>query len=319
MTRTLLALCSFMALTTAGAAPPLDVPPWLFPGPGDMAAGPYNSVVRLHLPDSKMAYTAAQLNDQFAVPDWHPQSHPPMPAVVAHGRKPQVYACGYCHLANGRGRPENASLAGLPRAYILEQLADFRAGTRHIALTRPYAPSDSMLQVAAHVSDADAGAAADYFSALKPVQRSHVIEGAGIPAIKATAWTYVPLPGAPAEVLGERLFEVAPDALRDARRDDQMQYDAYVPPGSIARGKAIAASGAAGEIPCVTCHGQDLRGVAMFPPIAGRSASYLLRQLYAFRNGTRNSVAAQAMVPVVERLQPADMIAVAAYAASLEP
>jgi cytochrome c553 len=321
MLRTLLALaCGLLAAHAAHAAPePLSVPPWLFPGPGDMPVGPYNSVVRLHLPDSSMSYTDAQLFDQFAVPDWHPKSHPPLPPVVAHGRRPEVYACGYCHLANGLGRPENASLAGLPKAYLLAQLADFKSGARRIALKGTYAPSDAMLQIASHVSGADAEAAADYFSGLKLTQRSHVIEGADLPGIKATAWTYVLVPGAAAQTLGERLFEVAPDALRDARRDDELQYDAYVPPGSVARGKAIATAGAAGEIPCVICHGPDLRGVAMFPPIAGRSASYLLRQLYAFRNGTRNSAAAQAMVPVVERLQPADMIAVAAYAASLEP
>ena len=101
------------------AAAVVAVPAWLFPGEGDLPQPPYNTVTPLHLPDSRASYTEAQLFDQFAVPDWHPLGHPPLPDVVAHGVKPQVYACGYCHLANGRGRPENASLAGLPQPIAL--------------------------------------------------------------------------------------------------------------------------------------------------------------------------------------------------------
>lgn len=302
------------ALVLAADVPP--VPAWLFPGEGDLPQPPYDALIRLHLPDSARTYTQAQLFDQFAVPDWHPQSHPPMPAVVAHGRKPDVYACGYCHLANGRGRPENASLAGLPKDYMLQQLADFKSGARRIAWKGSNAPSDAMIQIASHVAGADAAAALDYFSQLKLTQRSHVIESETLPGIKVSGWTYVPVSGSQTEALGERLFEVAPNAMRDARRDDEMQYDAYVPPGSRARGKAIASGAVAGDTACDSCHGADLRGMAIFPPIAGRSASYILRQLYAFRTGSRHS---PVMAPVVAPLTPADMIALAAYVASLAP
>ena len=303
----------------APAAEGVPVPAWLFPGEGDLPQPPYNTLTPLHLPDSRVTYTEAQLFDQFAVPDWHPGSHPPLPAVVAHGVKPEVYACGYCHLANGRGRPENASLAGLAREYMLQQLADFKSGARRIAWPHPNAPSDAMLQVAAHVSGPDAAAAVAYFSGLTLTQRSRVIEGDSVPAFKASGWTYLPLPGARRESLGERLLEIAPDALRDARRDDEMQYDAYVPSGSIARGRALATGARSGVTACVSCHGPALRGMAIFPPIAGRSASYLLRQLYAFKTGTRHSATDLTMAPVVAPLSPADMSAVAAYAASLAP
>jgi hypothetical protein len=53
------------------------------------------------------------------VRDWFPQSHEPLPAVVAEPRGPGQAACGYCHLPDGTGRPENAKLAGLPQAYII--------------------------------------------------------------------------------------------------------------------------------------------------------------------------------------------------------
>ena len=78
-----------------------------------------------HVPGSVAAFTLAQLRDMFNAPDWHPDNHPAMPDVVAHGSKPGVFACGYCHLPNGQGRPENSSLAGLPESYIVQQIADF--------------------------------------------------------------------------------------------------------------------------------------------------------------------------------------------------
>lgn len=59
--------------------------------------------------------------------------------------------------------------------------------------------------------------------------------------------------------------------------------------------------------------------MSLVPPIAGRSPSKILRQLYAFKSGTRHSAAAPPMAPLVAQLHPADKIAVAAYAASLTP
>lgn len=55
------------------------------------------------------------------------------------------------------------------------------------------------------------------------------------------------------------------------------------------------------------------------PGIAGRSPSYLVRQLYDFQQGKRAGLVAAPMVTVVSKLDEDDMIALAAYAASLEP
>jgi cytochrome c553 len=287
---------------------------------GDLPSPPYNNVVQLRLPDSQVTHTQAQLFDQFAVPDWHPKAHPPMPPVVAHGRKPDVYACGYCHLSTGLGRPENATLAGLPVDYIVQQIANFKSGARRTAWPQePYGPTDGMVQVAQHLAPADVQAAAKYFSGLKMTQRSKVTETLTIPKPRVAGWTYVPAAGGGTEPLGARLIEMAPDARRDELRDDEMQYIAYVPPGSIARGKAIATTGAGETTPCVACHGADLKGMATFPPIAGRSATYILRQLYAFKTGTRKDAAAQAMHAVVGNLSDSDMIAASAFVASRNP
>ena len=53
-----------------------------------------------------------------------------MPDVVAHGKKPDVRACALCHYPNGKGRPENAPVAGYAPAYFIQQMLDFRNGDR---------------------------------------------------------------------------------------------------------------------------------------------------------------------------------------------
>ena len=83
------------------------------------------------VPGSKAGYTLTQLRDRFLAPDWHPADYPAMPEIVARGRKPDVFACGFCHRADGPGGPENANLTGLPRAYIVRQMADFKSGARN--------------------------------------------------------------------------------------------------------------------------------------------------------------------------------------------
>jgi cytochrome c553 len=70
---------------------------------------------------------------------------------------------------------------------------------------------------------------------------------------------------------------------------------------------------------CASCHLAKLQGTDKIPPIAGRSPTYLLRQLLAFKNGTRTGEAAAQMAPTVEKLELADMIALAAYVGSLYP
>jgi cytochrome c553 len=126
--------------------------------------------------------------------------------------------------------------------------------------------------------------------------------------------------GEDTEALGQRIIEVAIDQERHELRDPASGYRAYVPPGSVARGQAIAQSGQ-GEpaLACVACHGADLRGVGGVPPLAGRSPTYIVRQLLAFRTGSRSAATGAPMMPVVAPLNVDDMIAAAAYAASLEP
>jgi cytochrome c553 len=53
------------------------------------------------------------------------------------------------------------------------------------------------------------------------------------------------------------------------------------------------------------------------PALAGRSPSYLARQLYDFQQGARRGEMAAAMQPVVAKLTGADIVNLTAYLASL--
>jgi cytochrome c553 len=293
---------------------------WLFPLNPPMPGG--NAVIDerspVHLANSGIEFTKAQLTDLYFAPDWHPDAHSPMPEIVLHGRAPRTFACGYCHLPGGQGRPENAALAGLPAAYIVQQVADFKSGARRSAWHgASYLPFDLMRKVADNADEPDVAAAAEYFSAQTLRPRVTVIERARIPRMQAANWIYVRDPRGGEDALGQRLIEWAPDETRHESRDDEMRYTAFVPPGSVQRGRELSTlrRGELGQA-CTDCHGQHLQGTGAIPPLAGRSPTYLLRQLVAFRTHDRAGAAGAPMQAVVATLELSDMIALAAYAAA---
>jgi cytochrome c553 len=304
------------------AAGQSGVPAWVFPLNAAAVSSPsaYDDRKRLRVPNSSVTFTEAQLNDLFDAPDWRPTSHGAMPSIVSRGRPPDVYACGYCHTASGQGRPENASLAGLPAAYIISQVADFKSDARKSAWRGSYRPADLMIHAVTHATAEEISAAAYYFAAQSLRRRVDVVERARVPRSGIIGWVYVAEKSGGYEPLGERLLEFAPDAVRHENRDDDMRYIAYVPPGSIGRGKHIAQAGADSPAnACTSCHGPKLRGVGLIPPIAGRSPTYILRQLLAFQTGARSGATGLPMRAVVKESRVRDMIDVAAYAASLPP
>jgi len=169
-------------------------------------------------------------------------------------------------------------------------------------------------------ADAEVASAAEYFSGLRLTRRVEVVEATLIPNVIESTWVYVMAGGEDTEALGQRIIEVAIDHERHELRDSLSGYRAYVPQGSIAHGRTIAQSGQGGlALACVSCHGADLRGVGVVPPLAGRSPTYIVRQLLAFRTGSRSAAAGAPMMPVAAQMNVDDMIAAAAYAASLEP
>ena len=70
---------------------------------------------------------------------------------------------------------------------------------------------------------------------------------------------------------------------------------------------------------CGVCHGADLRGLGPVPGLAGRSPSYMARQLYDMQQGARHGVWTDLMKPVVANLNEDDILNIAAYTASLAP
>ncbi len=271
-----------------------------------------------HVPDSDAAFTLAQIADLFTATDWHPADHPPMPGIVSHGRPSDVYACGYCHLPNGQGRPENASLAGLPAAYIIQQLADFKSGLRHSSEPK-HAPTSTMIAYETKANAKEIRDAADYFSELKPKPWIRVVESSTVPKTHVAGWMLVALDTGETEPIGKRIIETPENLERTELRDDRSGFVAYVPLDSVKKGEALAKGGTSKALRCATCHGRELQGKAKVPALAGRSPSYIVRQLYDIQSGARTGATVQPMKPVVADMTIDDMITLAAYTASLKP
>jgi cytochrome c553 len=86
--------------------------------------------------------------------------------------------------------------------------------------------------------------------------------------------------------------------------------------GSLKKGEALVMNGASKTTACGICHGADLKGLGPVPGIAGRSPSYLVRQMWDMKVGARNGLWADLMKPVVAKLTEEDLLNIAAYTAS---
>ncbi len=284
------------------------------------------------LAGSTALYSLMDVRDGQHVIDWHPEDHPPMPDVIRHGPArlgEKTRGCGSCHLPNGMGRPENAAPAALPKEYFVRQIRDFRSGARRSA--DPRKPNtNTMIDLAKAMSDEEVAQAADYFSTIRWSPRVRVIESPLVPKTKIAGNLFLALEPTPTEPIGSRIIEVPENEERtETLRDPRAGFVAYVPPGSLARGKALVTLGGMTIVKdqivqgkttaCTACHGLDLMGVADVPPIAGRSPSYIARQLFDIQQGARNGPSVQLMRLVVAKLTHDDMVDVAAYVASAYP
>jgi cytochrome c553 len=295
----------------------IEPPDWLFPvNPPGRANSPDNRGA-VRVPHSRITFLPSQLADLFSAPDWHPADHPTMPELVAHGRKPRVYACGYCHLPDGSGRPENASVAGLPATYIVQQVADIRKGVRRTAIPSRVPPK-LMTELAAVATDSEINAAAEYFSRLQPQFRIRVIETETVPHTHVAGWSLAVDENAPRQPIGQRIIEVPEDVTQFEHRDSRTGFVAYVPVGAVKAGRELVGGGAMDKtIACSSCHGADLKGTGNIPGIAGRSPSYIMRQLFDIQSGLRTGTDVVPMVAVVKGLSIAEMIEISSYLATL--
>ncbi len=308
-----LGLLSLVHVVRAG-----DLPDWAYPfvrlPPPDPRQLQADKTI-YHVPGSTRGYTRAQILSTTSVPDWHPMDHPPMPTIVAKGRMPQIRACAYCHMPNGAGRPENASLAGLAPAYMTAQVINFRNGA-HKGSSPKGAPQTMMAELSRHVTDKELKEAVAYFARLKHRSYLRVIETDVVPKSRSNGGMMIRDPKGATEPIANRILEMPDNTERTELRDDKATFTAYVPRGSIRKGRLLVRTGGGKTEPCASCHGTRMQGAGNVPRIAGRSPSYIMRQLYEIKMRTRNDPG-NAMRPIVARLENDDMLAISAYLASL--
>jgi cytochrome c553 len=265
------------------------------------------------IPGSTKEYTQTQIDDLFNVPDWFPDEHPPFPKSVQFGNAPKVQACAKCHLANGQGHPESASLTGLSAAYMIRQMADFKNDVRK--------DGEPMNIYAKNLSDQDAREASEFFAKLKPSVWNKVVEARMVPKTYLNVnYKRLATPDGAMEPIGNRIISVPEDAVRNESRDPHSGYIAYVPPGSVKKGEDLVKTGGGGKtIACGICHGPSLRGLGEVPRIAGQHPIYLVRQLYNFKHGKNGGPWALLMAAPVAKLTDEDIVSIAAYLGSLAP
>ena len=301
--------------------PPKGLPEWAYgtaPSPAPAPPAPDESLKTL--PGSTLKFTLAQIRDGFGPADWYPGDHPTMPEVVAKGKRPDVRACSLCHYPNGKGRAENAGVTGFNPAYFMQQMHDFRADLRKSADPRK-ANTNAMISIAKGMTEEEIKQTAEYFGAMKWTPWIRVVETNTVPKTRIAGGLYLRLEGEQTEPIGMRIIEV-PEKTEDTEllRNPHSGFIAYAPVGSLKKGEALVKTGGAGKTTaCAVCHGADLKGLGPVPGIAGRSPSYIARQLYDIQQGTRKGLWVDLMKPAVAKLTEEDLVSIAAYTASVAP
>src|ERR1700730_14933203 len=288
-------------------------PTWAFPVADKDQPPAADEKAPKHIPGSSKAYTQAQIHDLSDPPDWFPEEHGPLPAVVAHGSGKDVPACASCHLMSGNGHPESANLAGLSADYIEATMADFKSEARK--------DPARMTAIGKAVSVDDVKQAAEWFAALKPTVWTKVSEADNVPKTYLNKGRQrIPSPGGGTEPIANRIIEVPEDTARVVARDPHAGFIAYVPVGSLAKGETLVTTGGSGKtLACAICHGEALKGMGQVPRIAGLSPVYIGRQLYNFQSGQSAGPASVMMKTVIDKLTSDDILAISAYVASQTP
>jgi cytochrome c553 len=307
-------------LVFAGPALAQEPPPtWAYPVRSKDYVPPADDGTVRHVPGSTKGYTLTDIRDLFFALDWFPESHAPMPPIVARGSRPNRRPCGTCHRPEGVGGPENASLAGLPSEYLLRQIDNYRTGARTTAV-KERAHVFRMISAIKELTEDEIKRVVGYYSAMKLPTRLKVVESEAVPTTYVPNWCYASKLDGKTEPLGDRIIEIPDNEENFVDRDSRVTFTAYVPPGSVVRGaQLVTGKGADGSPACATCHGDGLHGTDSIPPIAGRSPSTIVRQLYEFKYGIRQGPMAELMKANTSAMTVADMASIAAYLATLAP
>ena len=314
-----LLLASMVALLPAVAFGAESALSWAYPvAPQGLPPADGTKLLQAKGTPTGMKLTQVQINNQFGPPDWFPNEHPAMPPTVKNGRAPHVRACMLCHLPNGNGHPESASVSGLTAGYIIEQMHEFRDGNR----VNNRAPV--MIEMAKDITEAELKESAEYFASIPPAQQKwiKVVEGPTAPKnhVGPGGMRFYDTEGGTVAIAPNMIYEVAEDGEGAELRDQHAGFVDHVPAGSVKKGETLAMTGGGGKtIQCSICHGADFKGIGDVPRLAGRGAYYLVRQLNDIKIGARKGNAVALMKPVVEKLSDEDIVNLAAYMASRNP
>ncbi len=305
-------LLSFIAMSTTAQTAGIR-PAWAFPVADKEQPKVEESSEPRKMPGSAKAYTPEQIDDLSNPPIWYPDEVGNPPSIVQKGTPPNALACGSCHLMSGQGHPESADIAGMPADYLIKQMANFKSGVRK--------DTARMNGIAKAVSDEDVKSASEWFASRKPKTWVKVQEVDILPKsyVSVKGRMRLVLPNGGTEAIGNRIVELPDDPMRATSRDPHSGFTAYVPKGSVAKGAALASSGIGKTISCEICHGAGLKGLGDVPRLAGLHPIYIVRQLSNFQTGVSAGTSSALMKRVVSNLTEDDMIALAAYAASLQP
>ncbi len=255
------------------------------------------------------ADTAARNKVYPTVPD-------SVPEIIRKGKVNKITGpgvCMGCHTPSGMGGPQSAPLAGLPAAYIVRQLNDMVKGDR-----KTY--RDDMAMFAMILAPDEMQNIANWYSSQHFTPWIEVKEADTAPKTVVGGRDLVGFaPGGGEEPLGKRIVEVAKNGAAPYMPPGPA-FTAYVPKGSIAMGEQLVTTGGGGKtIQCTGCHNANLMGKGDTPAIVGRSPTYIARELYEFKDGSRGGMSATAMKRVAANLSDDDIIAISAYLASRPP
>jgi cytochrome c553 len=308
----------------APAAPiPAGLPEWAYTPPPPAGSPPPPSALpaddnaAVSIPGTARTFTRGQLRAQKETMDWHPEDRRgTVPDIVRFGKQ-GVRQCTLCHLPDGSGRPENAPISAYHPTYFMQQMQDFRDGLRKSADPRK-ANTNVMIGFAKATTRDEDMAAALYFAEQPYPRRIKVVESKTAPKVRLQGGMHMAVPvaegGGMVPIPAGDIVEIPDDNLRAEARDTRMPWTAYVAPGTLNRGRQLAA-----KYQCATCHGPNLEGIGPVPALAGRSPSYTMRQLFDMKTGARRGPWAELMKSIVTAMSVQDMAAVSAYAASTLP
>jgi cytochrome c553 len=193
-------------------------------------------------------------------------------------------------------------------------MADFKTGARK--------DPTRMNSIATEVTEEEARQAAQWFAAL-PTPRLHKggRDRHGAEDLSRPGRMRFAEPDGSREPIGNRIIPCPEDQTRATAARPAFRFVAYVPLGSIARGRIAGRRTAVlGTIACGVCHGPSMLGTgekcrASQARIRSTRASACTDSKTARANGPDAAL----MKPIVAQLTDEDIVAIAAYLGSLAP